>query len=257
MFTLDNVYPVSNSRLGSFQKSPLHLHHHMFQPKEETYAQKIGKAFHCCILEPEEFEATYIKAPQVDRRTKEGKATYSEFAIKNINKTIINEDDYDKLLMMKDGLYKSSVGMDILNEIQSTEVEKLWTNEETGINMRGFIDAIGSNFLLELKTTQDADPLKFQRDAMNYGYNRQAAVYLDSDEKFRNFDFYFIAIEKEAPHGISIHKCSKDLINHGREKYITLLKEYKTWVERGMPIKGYEYWNFNGINDWELAKYYK
>ena len=256
-FTIENVFPVSNSRLGSFKKSPLHLYHHLFEYKEETYAQKIGKAFHSCILEPEEFENNYVKAPQLDKRTKEGKAQYSEFAIQNINKTIINEDDYNKLLAMKNSLYSSSVGIDILNDIKATEQEKLWINDETNIKMRGFIDAIGSNFLLELKTTQDADPMKFQRDAINYAYNRQAAVYLDSENSFKNFDFYFIAIEKEAPYAVSIHKCSKELINHGREQYINLLNEYKTWVDRGMPIVGYEYWNFNGINNWDLPKYYK
>ena len=255
--TEELIYPISNSKLGAFKRSPLHLYHYVFDPDEQTYAQKIGKAFHSCILEPDDFENNYVKAPNVDRRTKEGKAMYSEFAINNINKTIINEEDYVKILRMKDSLYKSSVCVDILNRIKTTEIEKRWTNKDTDLRMRGFIDAVGDNFLLELKTCQDADPNKFQRDAMNYSYNRQAAVYLDSDESYTDYDFYFIAVEKESPYAVSIHKCSKELLNHGKNQYLNLLQEYKNWVKRGMPVVGYEYWNINGVNDWDLNKYYK
>lgn len=257
ILTNEIVFPVSHSRLSSFKKSPLHLYHHLFKPKEESYAQKIGKAFHSCILEPDDFENNYVKSINVDRRTKEGKASYSQFAIENIGKTIISEEDYDKIILMKESLYKSEKALELLNDIKYAEHEKLWKNKETNINMRGFIDAVGSNFLLELKTTQDANADKFQKDSINYGYYRQAAIYLDSDKEYKNHDFYFIAVEKEAPYAISIHKCTKELIDYGREQFLNLLREYEVWVNRGMPIKGYEYWNFDGVYEFELPRYMK
>ena len=68
---------LSKSRLDLLRKAPV-LYKHKYidgtlQKDEDSPALIMGKAVHCRILEPQEFGKRYTIAPQIDRRTKEGK----------------------------------------------------------------------------------------------------------------------------------------------------------------------------------------
>jgi hypothetical protein len=81
----------------------------------------------------------------------------------------------------------------------------------------GFIPSKGIVF--DVKTCQDASPRGFARAVRQFGYDVQAAFYLDvlamceqAAEKF-----IFICVEKDAPHCVGIHE---------------LTPEYLIWAER-------------------------
>lgn len=255
--TIQDVYPISNSRLNAFKKSPRHLIHYLTKPKEQTPAMAFGSAFHCYILQPEKFDQMYAVAPAIDRRTKDGKVEWEVFSALNAEKTIITQQDFDKIIDMFMALQSNPVVSDLLKEVVTREDDRKWINAETNAPMRGIVDAIGQGFMIDLKTCADADPSKFARDAWNMNYHRQAAIYLDSHPDGRFMDFYIIAIEKDAPYGCSVHQLTDELIEAGRNQYIEMVIEYQQWVEAGMMDAGYEYWHYSGVYNLELPSYAK
>jgi len=251
--TPDIIYPISNSRLTAFKRSPLHLIHYLTKPKESTPAMTFGSAFHAYLLEPDKFNSLYAVAPDVDRRTKEGKLEFDKFVYESDGKTVLSNSDKSKIVNMTEAVYANPIAAELMSQLTATEVNREWISDGLKMPMRGIIDGIAPDFMLDIKTCMDANPYKFQRDAWNMNYHRQAAIYLDSDHSI--LDFYFIAIEKDAPYGVSVHKVTNSMLDKGREIYLDQLIEYKAWADAGCPAAGYEYWHYSGTHEWELPTY--
>ena len=67
-------------------------------------------------------------------------------------------------------------------------------------------DGTGRSLIVDLKTTQDADPETFARTALKYGYDQQMSHYRDlmhvETGKFPRF--LFVLVEKTAPYLVSV-----------------------------------------------------
>lgn len=253
-----NPYPISNSRIAAFKRSPKHLVHYLLHKPEPTPAMLFGSAFHARLLQPESFDKLYAVAPDVDRRTKEGKELYAQFQYTALdhNLDIISGQDLSKIDEMVDSVMNDPIASELIRSATGREVDRLWTNSVHELPMRGIIDGVGNGFMFDVKTCQDAHPAKFGRDAYYSDYHRQAAIYLDSTED-NTTEFYFIAIEKDRPYGVSVHKVSEHLQELGRKQYLDAIIEYRSWVDAGMPLSGYEYWHYSGIHDLEAPNYLK
>ena len=71
---------LNKSGIVQLAKSPAHFHEWYHAANEEpTKAMVIGTAIHTAILEPDKYDQSIIIAPQVDRRTKDGKAEWATF----------------------------------------------------------------------------------------------------------------------------------------------------------------------------------
>ena len=252
-----NPYPVSNSRLSAFKKSPAHLIQYLTEDKVQTPAMAFGSAFHAALLEPDHFSAMYAIAPDVDRRTKDGKLEYDRFVYESEDKTVLSATDAAKINAMLASVHSNSVANELLSACKQYEAEFKWNNADTGLEMRGFVDAIGPDFIIDVKTTTNADPRAFQSDIFRNQYHRQAAIYLDAISADFHIDFYFIAIEKDAPYGVSVHRLDQQALEAGRKMMVDQLFEYRQWVEAGMPNSSYEYWHYAGIYDVELPSWMK
>ncbi len=277
-FSTDQEYysldRMSNSALSNFKKSPRHYLYFKEHSKEATPAMIFGNAFHTFILENDKFEERYCCVPPdaPDRPTnaminakKPSESSiirvnwWAEFNQKNGGKICLTTDDTEKLKRMADALWKHEPAMDLINEIGEVEKPLLWKDDVSGIEMKGKLDGVHSDFTIDLKTCMNAQPDSFSIDAFNNAYHRQAALYMDgrAENKMNKGDFYFIAIEKEQPHGVSVLKCAKDFIQHGRMVYGGLLEDVRYWVEMGRPDVGYEWRSPFGYHDLNLPAWVK
>jgi exodeoxyribonuclease VIII len=250
-----NYYPVSNTRLNAFKRSPLHLIHYLENGGTQTPAMAFGSAFHKALLEPDTFTTQYAVAPEVDRRSKEGKLEYDKFVYEAEDKTVISASDYQIITKMVESIRSNAVAHELLSACHSFERNVEWTNFETEVPMRGIVDAMSDEFIIDVKTTTDASPSVFSRDVFRNYYHRQAAIYLDAFGQTHKLDFYFIAIEKNAPYGVSVFQLDSESIQNGYKLYLEQISEYKAWVEAGAPAAGYDYWHYSGIHQLELPKY--
>ena len=94
-----------------------------------------------------------------------------------------------------------------LFEHGAPEVSLLWDDPETGVRCRGRIDYLHDRPLaVDLKTGRSADPRRFDRTAVDYGYGEQAVHYLDGLRATRGDEarFVHVLVENAAPHLVSV-----------------------------------------------------
>lgn len=223
---------VSCSVLKEILRSPAHMKAYREAPNIETNSRLIGNALHASVLEPEMFEQTYIEWREGNRT---GKA-YTQFVADNEGKSILKPEEMTKILRMRDSILSFSeypIGQ-LLKEGQN-EQSIIWTDEATGVRCKIRPDNENQFCLLDLKTTDDARPYAFVRNSVRMMYDMQAAmyqegVYATTGEKK---DFYFIAVEDEAPYSTWVHQASSGMIASGMEKFRKALNAYKTCLETG------------------------
>ena len=229
---------LSSSDIKRMMKSMAHWKYFTDNPEEDTDTPslKFGRAYHKMMLEPYDFDSEYAVAPKVDRRTKEGKEAYASFEQASEGKEIIDEETYNRLLEMREVLYKTPY----VKKLIAGEHEKsfFWTDAETGIKCKCRPDSFGvfgkdTNIIVDLKTTQCAETSTFMRSALKFNYDVQAAHYTAGLEEIygKNYTFIFIAQETKAPYLVNILQADSYFMENGREVRKVMLETYKKCLE--------------------------
>lgn len=76
----------------------MHFQYRKNHPLEQTTALLVGSAVHKMVLEPETFDSEFVIAPDINRRTKNGKEEYADFLKSAAGKSIITKKFTAKLL---------------------------------------------------------------------------------------------------------------------------------------------------------------
>lgn len=222
---------ISRSQLWKIKESPEKFKYYLDHPEDPTPALIFGQAVHKMVLEPETFYDEFSIMPEIDKRTKEGKAIWEEF-LRNgsADKTVIKHADHVKIMEMVAALYSDSMAVKLFNG--EHEKPLFWTDELTGelckVRLDNIIEIWGETIVVDYKTTNDASTESFMRSAINYGYDFQAGMYLEGVKKVLGKDasFVFVAQEKDAPYSINIMAADPGFINHGRDTFRELLGIY-------------------------------
>lgn len=171
----------------------LKSYNHYLSAKEnqkDSKAMSFGRLAHLMALQFEYFQKNVVVAPELDRRTKAGKADYDAFLNSLSPESIVCEsDDFKKLMAMRKKLNEANQTpklkfyLDRISLIEHAAVKVFAHDESLGdILVKGKPDAIGTNFILDYKTTHDAWIWGFERSAKNYRYDLQLRVYQKLDE---------------------------------------------------------------------------
>jgi hypothetical protein len=169
---------INKSALWEIRKSPLHFKWALEHPQEPTPALVFGGACHKFVLEPATFGDEYAVLPQIDRRTKDGKALYMVFVESADGKQVVTSDEMEQIVEMQAALIQNPIVRVLLNG--DHEIPMFWTDGRTGEPCKGRLDARIADpaVLVDYKTTDDASTESFMRAAVKYGYDVQAAHYL-------------------------------------------------------------------------------
>jgi len=224
---------ISNSKLGWYKQSPAHFKYFQEHGTEDKAAYLIGSASHTILFEPKLFEYSYHvldeserPEPDKDYRSPKNKQWKEEQYEAYSHKSIITTKEYDTIMFMMEVIQKNDQAKEIL---QGCEFEKevFWTDPVTGLECKKKVDISGTSHRADYKTTDNADPYVWQKKAWRFDYYRQAGFY-DLDEPK---EFWFIAQEKTAPYGVSVHKCTPELINYGKDESMKLLGQIKSCID--------------------------
>lgn len=228
---------MSKSRLWRMSVSPEWFRYCEENPPERTDALLFGSAFHKLVLEPEDFGREFVIAPQIDRRTKDGKTAWAAFVDASAGKDIVPHDMYNQAKEMADAVRASRLaGFLTRGEIEQSYY---FTDELTGIPCKARPDCfkrIGERgVIVDLKSCQSAAPDKFRTDAVKYGYYMQAAMYKTAVEKEHGIecDFVFVAVEKTPPYLINVTQCKPEDIRYGEDLFREYIGMYKECTETG------------------------
>lgn len=227
---------ISASGLKLIGRSPLHYWARYVdpnrEPQEETPALKLGTAIHTAVLEPLRFAAEYAVAPQVDRRTKDGKEAWTAFEAECLasGKKVLSNGDFLTCMAISERLNRHPAAS-VLFRSGTPEVSMFWEDSETGVLCKCRPDwLIHKVAILDVKSTQDASATGFARSVANYEYHMAAAWYLDGVRKCLGEDapgaFIFAAFEKDAPHAVAFYNADAEMIDLGRIEYRKRLKIY-------------------------------
>jgi len=222
---------INCSGLKQILRSPMHYKASLEQPFKETNAMQIGSAVHCAILEPNRFYFDYTIAPAgLDKRTKEGKSQWADLVASG--KIILSSDEAASISDMAEAVKAHPTASRLLAQ-GSAEVSVF--TEIDGIPAKARIDwLIPGSAIVDLKTTDDASPEGFARSVAKYGYDMQAAWYLDCAEQAElgvGDNFIFIAVEKSPPYAIGIYALDAASVQVGRAKCRKALNMYRYCTE--------------------------
>lgn len=233
---------LSFSALKAFAKSPNHYLQYI-QDKPDSEAMAFGRAFHAAILEPEVYAEQFVIAPKVDRRTKDGKATWEEFVKLSQDKTVLTHEQAELIETMKAAVMGNQIAADLLKACSSYEDAREGTI--AGVPFKAVADGVGGTWVLDIKTCQDASPEGFERTAHNSMYHEQAAIY---QAIFNCERFYWIAVEKDAPYNVAVYAQDADANRKALRRVVGLAEKFQEWD--GEP-RGY----FDGIATLNLPRW--
>jgi len=219
----------------------------------KSKALDLGTLIHCLILEGEEvFNARIAEMPDLDPRTKIYKEAKAEQ--EKLGKIVLN--DSDKKLIY--GIWESYLKEDYAQKIFSTgqaEVAAFGTHR-SGLLLKGKVDYIRSDILVDLKTTLSGQEHDFKKTAKKLRYDLQAVFYLDlinyalGDEKYTKFGI--VTVEKSAPYLWNYFFFEQADIEKARNDLERILQEFRD-CERKNIWPGYDP-KFKPLKLWEWEK---
>lgn len=237
MITLENLQerPLSYSSLKEFAKSPRHYVDYLRKEKKPTPAMAFGSLVHCLLLQPNEFDKQFFVMPSIDRRTTEGKKAYAEALVQSEGKEVISEEQYTEA----DNLVNKVVSEShIANAIQGcNHFEKEWRADINGLPFRGFFDGEADDYILEIKTTNDASPKTIINDFYNRQYHIQAGLYTHISSK----PIKYLIIETASPYNVMLADVDAAFIDFGLKQAVEQIERFKTCMENNMFDMGYEF----------------
>lgn len=216
----------SKSRLDVVARSPAHYFAAYEDPnraprKPPTPALVTGTAIHAAILEPDVFATEFVIAPDVDRRTKAGRAEHAAFVEEHEGKTILTQEQWDIASGCRDSAWRNK---EVARALRHGKAEQTYyaIDPDTGALIKCRFDWLGDDgSMLDVKSTIDASPQGFIRSVLKYRYHVQEAWYrhvmsaaLDIDAPWY-MPWSFLAIEKEPPYACKLYTLPRDLMHIG------------------------------------------
>lgn len=241
---------ISVSGMKELLRSPAHFQSYLTTERKETPALFLGTAIHTRLLEPEKFAQTYVAALSSDKRKKD----YTDFEAQAKGYKILTRDQCAAFEKIAENVMAHASARAL---IQGGVAEQtlIWQDEETGLWIKIRPDSLNFDFgdgvCTDVKSTEDASAAAFARSCVNYDYDLQAAVYLEGLRVTykRDFDFCFLAVEKEAPNDVALYGAPEEMLQRGNRRFRRALRTLRTCIDTGnwpgyQPDGGYE------ILDW-------
>lgn len=227
---------VSKSDLDMLHVCPAKYRYRKDNPEDhDTPALLFGSMVHKLILEPDDFDSEFVIAPECDKRTKAGKQMYDEFLESVGDRKIVTAADREIGLAMRDSVMKDPKAAKLLTG-GDTETSYYWNDERTGVLCKCRPDKVNLNYIIDLKTTEDASRDGFARSLLNFRYYVQAAWYLKGYEAATGIKpdgFIFVAVEKKPPYATAIYVVNDATIEIGTKEAAEDLDTFVRCTESG------------------------
>lgn len=260
---------ISKSHLDYIarRKSPKHYWQKYLNPNREpeikTYDMIKGNAIHSAILQPDVAEKMVVIGLAHARRSKAEKEAWAEFELEHAGQYILKPDDYDEVFRVRDSFWNHPVAPGILSngiaeqsffamrDVPDGEGGVL-IDHETGEVIQELVkcqtDFIRRDYdyIVDLKSTDDASEIGFANSCGNYRYPVQAAWYQDVLTAWYGRapkEWILIALEKEPPYAIGIYRFDEIDVAKGRLaadrdfKRIAECRRERYWPDYGETVK--------------------
>jgi hypothetical protein len=196
----------------------------------ESDAFRIGSAVHCLVLEPSCFADRYATSPKFDRRTKIGKEEFAKFQESAQGKIVLDSDEAAEVLQLAQAFNKHA-GLVTLLASPGKVIEEPILFELFGEQFKTKPDCVipSCKCIIDVKTCKNANPDRWKWSALDYGYHRQAAIYIEACQvKYgQRFRFLFACVSKTYPFEVSVIELDNSTIADGLDDTQRLVESYK------------------------------
>ncbi len=245
--------PLSYSSLKAFRKSPLHYIHYLHTAFVPTDAILLGSVIDVLLLTPDEFKKKFTVYEKFAKRSNADKEKWEAMIIQaqKEKKALITTETHEKALLIITSALKDDYVRLIVENIKATQIKLKWNDKETGLPVVGYVDfeteINGVTFVGELKTTINANPEDFMRQAYNLSYPLQIGAYSDGyhKAKYKFPEFLYIALETTEPYGCSVLKVSQKYLDYGKDEFKGTLKAFKYCLDNDLFHLSYSFRLFN------------
>jgi exodeoxyribonuclease VIII len=191
--------------------------------RESTPAMQFGTLLHGLVLDG--VADYHIKPDGMTFASKDGKAWRDQHQ----DKAIISQSEANELHHAAGAILKHRHAAPLFG-IGDAEASLFGIHRESGLLIKGRADWLGSNHIVDIKTTADASNRGLSKSILSFRYHVQAAMYLElAKQNGREVDgFYFIAIERGEFPLINVRKLSQEAIELGK---IVLDKQLRDLAE--------------------------
>lgn len=184
--------------------------------RKQSPAMLLGTALHAGVLEPAAHAVAI--APDVDRRTKEGKEIYAQFQQDAVGRIVLTHDAGEIYRGMLESVAASAAAQGLLEACDQRELSGFVVDPKYDVLTKARFDALSNteNVILDVKTTSGlATRREFERSVGNFGYGFQAATYVRVAEQLgmRDPAFVFLVVESEYPHGVGLFHLGREWID--------------------------------------------
>lgn len=224
------AHGINSSTLKEMIRSPLHYWAKKNEaPKKPTPAQMFGRHLHVAVHEPERFAREFERLPDgfLGSR-KPDKQLKSE--IEDAGKIPVSPSDFDAIEKCVESIMAHPFGRALRRVDTHAEASLFWDDEITGARCKARLDEhtppcdqFPHGMIWDLKSTDDAREPKFQRTIRKFEYDLSAAFYCDGVTRVyggtQRPAFYWMVIERKAPHAVAIYEASEEYIARGRMAY--------------------------------------
>ncbi len=202
---------INKSGLDQIAKSPGHYQWSLKNQKPKTPAMGFGTAFHSYVLETHLFEKTYMIIEDCSKASKFYKEL--ELEAKASDKLILFESDFERISAMACNLLTHERAKELMKSSKSEQVMffKLRASNGNEVLCKAKLDCIKHGVISDIKTTSNASKNEFIRSIHSYKYHIQDALYCRGAEALTGevHEFYFLAVESEAPFGVNVFKLGE------------------------------------------------
>ncbi|MGE0456460.1 MAG: PD-(D/E)XK nuclease-like domain-containing protein [Vicinamibacterales bacterium] len=243
---------ASNSILGKLARSAAHARAALDGLDVDTEGKRLGRPIHTAVFEPDQLETRYVVAPNCQQKTEKGADCKNAglwvddqrgwvCGVHGKNRDdhrvpttaeVISGDDLAICRGIKASVGRSTAASPILAAPAEFELSLVWVDPETGVTCKGRLDAHNAAYaggtIADGKSTEDASPIAMERTIYNFGYYRQAAMYLGGASvlDLPAKHFAFIAFEKKPPYCTAVYRILDELVRKGTEEVRALLELY-------------------------------
>ena len=214
---------INQTALKHARQSLAHVRHALTVVDDgPSEALVLGNATHTLALEGlDAFNSRYFTMPDVDRRTKEGKARYAEAVQQGQGKTLLSESQKALVFGMAKAVYQPPRARKLVGDVGQAETCIVWQDHATGLRCKMRMDRIVVGGLTpDVKTCRSAARADFRRAIADYGYAEQQAFYELGYEAAYGVlpKFCIIAVENEPPHGVAVYTIGEDTMAVARRR---------------------------------------
>ncbi len=252
------IAAVNWSSLKYMSVSPRMYRHRLANPEPRKTAWVLGGAIHCAVLEPSRFVDRYlildglIADPAPGRGTKAGKLLIEEhpewsteamtaeeyqaafFALQFPGKEALTERQNATVIAAAEAVREHRVARELLRGGLAEETLE-WTDATTGLRCKGRLDYLRPDRVIDLKSSRDPSPSKFEKDAVNYGYAAQVAFYHDGARAAKRITGgerpCIVAVRAKDDFDVAAFQLTSEAYEIGRSIYRGLMQRLSECIE--------------------------